>query len=214
MGNDTVYQLLPMFSQLSPAQEHLLKSLPQCGRVSNATECWYELSNSERATFFMITFALEHTTIPGGRLVDKVSSIEGILVGNRTEHTHMTGRTAYVDGWRLHLMLDDALDGAVDLPDWSRDRLPTHPTHTVFDYTEVYRDHRGSTGPFLQLVLTRDGTSSDSDLDLTKNTHTSSPRVVVGPFVKRYGHLGQNQGVQLADYFSVYPKGRRLRCGR
>lgn len=191
------YVRLPDFQDdLSSDQKRLVAQMPACGSIATQG-CWDRLPEEVRAIFFMITYALENTTVAGESLIGRTSSIEGILAGNRFFHCHSEPRIdRRVNGWRIHLLIEGL--AATDLKEWEYES-PAHPTHSVFGYSESYRDHRDRgrivegrvvRGPFLQIVLNDRNTSADSDLDrgATKIVgHVSSPLVLYKRFAERYG---------------------------
>ena len=185
------YERVPLYHDLTPDQRRLVRTLPACPRGGSAEHCWMNaLSRAARATFYMITYSLQHTCYMGRPLVEAVDRIEGLLVGTRASHTHeLTASTHEVDGWRIHLMVTSVSTGQLESDGWTRWPLGVHRTHVVFDYDHDYRDWRERNrwdGPFLQLVLNDNGTSSDSDLDRGAIRHVSSPKELYSRFQERY----------------------------
>ena len=148
-----------------------------------------------KATFYMITYVLAKTPYLGTPLIERVTSIECLLVGSSHNHYHRrTDATHTVTGWRMHLTINGITTAQLEEEGWDKPLplplpLRVHHTHRVFGYTNSYRDYREDDewdGPFLQLVLNADATSSDSDLDKGKINHVSSPREVYKRFSERY----------------------------
>ncbi len=189
--NHISYVTTPSYSALTPAQQRLLRTLPQCSSTASSKACWDRtLSKVAKATFHMITHVLEHTDLMGQPVIFHVTTVEGLLAEPKTTHFHgLTGTTARVDGWRLHLMLDGVSEDALQTAGWRQWPLGAHRTHRAFGYTKDYRDwrdHEEWDGPFLQIVLNPEGTSSDSDLDKGRWSHRSSPKDIYQRFVERY----------------------------
>lgn len=192
------YRRLPSFEDLSPQQTRLIATAG-CGYLT-PSDCWDSLPPDAKAIFFLVTHVLEDTDLNGVPLIRRVSSVICILAEDEVDHDHpLTGQTARVDGWRLHLLLNDLLADDLRSAGWCSwcnigdgffgNRVD--PTHTAFGYVQSYRDHREhrrrrATGPFLQLVLDDNNTSSDSDLDRGRFDHRSSPKDVHDRFLKRY----------------------------
>ena len=188
------YEVVPSYDKLTWQQRRLVQSLPSCSTTSRTEDCWeYGLSRAARATFFMITYVLEHTDFNGRPFIGRVTSVEGLLAAPRVRHEHvLTGATREVDGWRMHLMLDGVSSTQLDQDGWDRSTTFVHPTHTTFGYEYSYRDRREKDrweGPFLQLVLDHSNRSSDSDLDKGEHVHVSSPKELYHRFGERYAEV-------------------------
>lgn len=182
-----VYSQLPLWNELSAEQHRLVRTATTCPS-GDWPACWEQLSEDARAVFFMITYSMERTLVGGAPLIRHVQEIEGILVPQPSRHHHSpTNVTKTVDGWRIHLMLNGLTPKS--LSDWDRGTGTAHGTHSDFDYTVSFRDHRERDrfeGPFLQLVLNAASNSSDSDLDRGAYLHLSSPRDLYPRFRRRY----------------------------
>jgi hypothetical protein len=168
------YDRLPAWHELSKDQQRLATGIAACFTTpaADAAGCWSGISPDVRATFFMITYALEHTDHGGSGLIQHVTSIEGVLVPARAQHKHrLTNVTATVDGWRIHLMIKGFAVADLVKHGWDQEGL-VHSTH--------YK------GPFLQLVLNAAADSSDSDLDRGRFDHHSSPKGIYERFRIRY----------------------------
>ena len=154
-GSPTVYSRLPEYRELTEHQKRLVATLPFPSLTHCATQqslCWKSFAHAHRpvaAIFYMVTFILERTPAASGSLIERVASIEGVLVGDRVEHEHR-GTRCIVDGWRLHLRLRDMTQQ--DLTHFRRDSY-VHPTHSVFGFTGNYRMPRGAR-PISNLFLT------------------------------------------------------------
>ena len=193
-GPPTVYTQLPEYEDLTHNQKRLagtlsFPTLTNCPPTQRPA-CWRTFAWDHRpvaAIFYMVTFVLERTLVGSASLIERVHSIEGILVGDRVEHDHEGGTRCIVDGWRLHLRLNGMTDQA--LADF-RDDDYAHPTHRVFGFTRNYRMARGG-APHLQLVLDPAYTSADSDLDegWPMWRHNSSPSAIYAALVDRYDEV-------------------------
>ena len=149
-----------------------------------------------KAIFYLVTYVLQNTDFDGTPLISRISSVICVLAEDEVNHTHpLTGQVARVDGWRLHLLVDNITPDALDTVGWCRLCTPlgalggVDHTHTAFGYMSSYRDHRqheSTKGPFLQLVLDENNTSADSDLDEGRYDHDSSPLDIHDRFRKRY----------------------------
>ena len=189
--NQVTYDRLPSWAELSSQQQRLLKTYAGCPSGLWA-DCWQQLSEDLRAVFFMITYALERTSLQSAPLIQHVVSIEGVLVPARVDHHHtLTNVKTTVDGWRIHLLIQGISVTDLVNAKWKRDSIVVG-THSAFAYTQSFRDHRERSmyrGPFLQLVLNATSTSSDSDLDKGAWEHSSSPKDIYERFRDRFPEI-------------------------
>jgi len=187
------YDQLPAWHQLSAYQQNLVGQWKQCSQTSpsvSLSDCWTSLTPELRATFFMITYVLEKSTVGARPMMEHVSAIEGVLVPGRAIHHHdLPNVTAEVDGWRVHITIQGFGAGDLRQERWKEDAGTAVETHSRFGYTVSFRDYRESDryeGPFLQLVLNAAENSSDSDLDVGRICHFSSPQAIYGRFIRRF----------------------------
>ena len=213
------YPRLPTFEELTTEQKRLLATLNQ----AETSAYWESLNEDARATFFQVTYVIQHTPFYGRSLIEHISAIEpilenddGILEGDRVTHTHSNRLTATVDGWRLHLELDDSVtvdrllracfgvcsDSTTGCS--CREDRNLSSTHEAFGFNHSIRDYREEKrydGPFLQIVLNTDASEADFDIDKgrrilvlavnfpipARTEHLSSPKDVYENFRERFG---------------------------
>ena len=169
---------LPRFGELKRRQRDLAGMLPATG---SAEDRWKSLSDNQAATFYQVTVAL--TGCGGGVLADHIRSIA--RVGGAELRCPANGKTKTVDGWRIHVdwkahaRIERVLsEMRFERGNWS------HSTHSTCGYVTSYRES-SSKDPKLQIVLNRDGSGADIDLDVGW-MHRSAPYQVYEKLIDKY----------------------------
>lgn len=178
--------VLPEFDDLHAAQRALLATFnPEAERA------WRRLSDNQAATFFQLSHALNNTFLSNRRplssYIETVRRIGGAQIEDNVLYPHDPNKSRTATGWRMHVVIreadregivDDLMRGDV----FGRQDDSTHSTHRKFGLTKSHRQ-RGIL-PRLQIVLSKDYTHADVDLDV--ELHRSSPHHVFGHFIKRF----------------------------
>ena len=178
---------LPRFSELNERQQDLAGMLPAAG---SAEDRWEGLSDNQAATFYQVTVAL--TRCGDGVLADHIRSIA--RVGGAKLTCPADGKTRTVDGWRMHVAWKARTRVQRVLSEIGFKRGSwSHSTHSTCGYVTSYREISGN-DPKLQIVLNRNGSGADIDLDVGW-MHKSAPHDVYEKLIDKY------DGV--ADVFEV-----------
>lgn len=169
---------LPRFEELSERQQDLAGMLPAVG---SAEDRWQGLSDNQAATFYQVTVAL--TGYGDGVLANHIRSIA--RVGGSKLRCRAGGKTKTVDGWRMHVAWRTStnIDGVLTEMGFERGNW-THSTHSTCGYVRSYREI-SNIDPKLQVVLNRDGSGADVDLDVGW-MHKSAPHHLYEKLIAKY----------------------------
>lgn len=176
--------LLPGFSDLDDEQKRLFRSY---AGNRDAAALWRRLGDNQACTFFQVTYALARTPMGGAVLSDYIQKVR-VVGGAATVAKAPDGRMRKAAGWRIHVVIKPKFRQtmAQDLArgGFKKDRGKPVPTHARFGFVHSYRQKGGN--PRLQIVLNRDASGADMDLDKSKWNHKSSPHEIYGNLRKKF----------------------------
>ncbi|MBP6823709.1 MAG: hypothetical protein KA368_19320 [Acidobacteria bacterium] len=179
---------LPEFSELSAAQQNLLKTFDP---GTSPDQIWQGLGDNQAATFFQLSHTLANTKLNNGRTLDNyvesVRRIGGAEVEDFDLSDPESEKIKSSVGWRMHVTISrgdrrtlvrDLMENGVF---GGQDGF-THSTHSRFGLNKSHRQN--SELPKLQLVLSDNNEHSDVDLDVEFDR--SSPHEVFDRFIARF----------------------------
>ena len=177
---------LPTYGELKPGQKRLLETL---STSKTGSQIWKSFSDNQCATFFQVTYALGFVEMEGGlTLADYVKRLVRVggseMIGPDPKNP---GKKVSVIGWRIHVTFyaryRRSLERALTGHGFKKDSGTAHPTHKRFGYVKSFR--QSARGLKLQIVLNRDRSGADVDLDAGV-FHKSAPHDIYQKLIKRF----------------------------
>jgi hypothetical protein len=185
-------KVLPSYGELDGEQRRLFETYRP-----NGESAWDSLDDNRCATFFQVSYALSQTRFEGAPISSFVSRVKE-LGGARIEDDIPDGTVREATGWRMHVVLDEAVRDDIERIltseelAFEQDKKEAVDTHAKFGLIHSFRQGGGS--PHLQVVLNEGvaGTERMADVDLDVGAfHRSAPSVVFGDFSARWPEVAE-----------------------
>ena len=174
--------LLPGWGDLDAEQKRLFRSF---AGSQSASALWGRFPENQSCSFFQVSYALARTPVGGTVLSDYIQMVR-VIGGAKTIAKALDGRMRKAAGWRMHVVIKPGFRATIaqDLKKagFKKDSYGPVPTHARFGFVTSYRQ-KGK-NPLLQVVLNKDASGADVDLDKNEWVHRSAAHDIY-PEIKR-----------------------------